>query len=250
MNKKSKKRALLVISLFILLILSVIGIVYVLGGLNIKSNNDIESVKKHNEQLGLTDKPVTESDKANHHAEDNKPRFITIDNAGVNRARVQEIGLLDPSSDGSQQMDVPKNINDVGWYNCQINPVESLKCERYVAPSTVADSINSSDAVVLDGHSCGRGKCVFDNIYKLNSGDVIKVEMGNGSIIEYSVSHVETVGVNSVDMNKVVKSIDPNKPGLNLITCSGSWTSVDSRGAISMDKRTIVYAVQASLNRD
>ena len=91
---------------------------------------------ERNEQLGLSHDEVTDEEKTNHTVDGaDKPKLLSIPAAGVQNARVQEIGLLSPSSNGSQQMDAPQNVHDVGWYNCQINPIESKRCANYVSPA-------------------------------------------------------------------------------------------------------------------
>ena len=67
---------------------------------------------ERNEQLGLSHDEVTDEDKANHTVDGaDKPKLLSIPAAGVQNARVQEIGLLSPSSNGSQQMDAPQNVH-------------------------------------------------------------------------------------------------------------------------------------------
>lgn len=196
---------------------------------------------ERNQELGITKDKVSDKDKDQYKVDaPDKPRLLTIAKAGVTRARVQQIGLLSPSADGSQQMDAPKNINDAGWYNCQINPVASKRCAGYSSPAIN----NTQTAAVIDGHSCGGGKCVFDNIDKLASGDAIEIEMGSGEKVTYLVKKVEVVKLADLDMTKVMTSFQLGQPGLNLITCDGSWSSRDSRGVRTMDKRVVVYSIR------
>ncbi|MDO4271732.1 MAG: class F sortase [Candidatus Saccharibacteria bacterium] len=197
--------------------------------------------EQRDEALGISSEEVSSEDKKKHHVDSgDKPRLISIAKAGVNQARIQEVGLLAPSADGSQQMDVPKNIHDVGWYNCQINPIVENRCDNYVAPA----SDNTVNATVMDGHSCGGAAtgCVFDKVGQLTAGDEIVVEIGNGSTVTYVIDLVEIVDLADVDMTKVMKPYQKDTPGLNLITCDGTWTSRDSRGVTTMNKRIVVYS--------
>lgn len=201
---------------------------------------DKQAESERTSQMGLVDDEVTEEDRANHTVDGaDKPKLLTIKTAGIDRARVQEIGLLQPSSSGSQQMDAPQNLHDVGWYNCQINPVESNRCSNYVSPAGVN---NTSDAAVMDGHSCSGNGCVFDGLADLSAGDEIEVTMGDDSVVTYVVDYVQTVDLEDLDMKQAMAAYQPGKPGLNLITCDGSWTSRDSRGVRTMNRRVVVYS--------
>ena len=195
---------------------------------------------ERNEQLGLSHDEVTDEEKANHAVDGaDKPKLLSIPAAGVQNARVQEIGLLSPSSNGSQQMDAPQNVHDVGWYNCQINPIESKRCANYVSP---AGTNNLSKAAVMDGHSCSGDGCVFDGLVNLKSGDEINVTMGDDSVVTYVVDYVQVVDLADLDMEQAMTVYQPGKAGLNLITCDGSWSSQDSRGVRTMDRRVVVYS--------
>lgn len=190
-------------------------------------------------ELGLVSTPVTEQDKANYHVDDNKPRFISIESIGLKQARVQELGLLAPKN-GSQQMDAPKNIYDAGWYNCAINPVKGNRCSNYITPS----GNDTEYASIIDGHSCDGDGCVFDKLSSLKAGDMIKIQMGSGSSVQYKIDKVEVVKLEQLDMKKVMVPYQKGKSGLNLITCDGSWTKRDSRGVATMDKRVVVYSTK------
>lgn len=169
-----------------------------------------------------------------------KPQSLTIAGIGISNARIKPVGLLAPASEGApQQMDAPDNVHDVGWFNCTMNPVASTRCEAYASPDGKS---NTSTAAVLDGHSCGVDGCVFDKISDLDKDDDILVTMGDGTINTYKVDKVETVDLDKLDMNKVLTVYQSGKPGLNMITCAGSWKATDSRGRQTMDKRVVVYS--------
>ena len=192
------------------------------------------------QQMGLSHDEVTDEDKANHVVDGaDKPKSLSIPDANVDNARVQEIGLLQPSANGSQQMDAPQNVHDVGWYNCQINPVESKRCQNYISPLGVN---NTDQAAVMDGHSCGGGACVFDGLADLKPGAEIIVTMGDDSQLTYIVDYVQIVDLSDLDMTQAMTAYQPGRPGLNLITCDGAWNSRDSRGVRTMDRRVVVYS--------
>ena len=72
------------------------------------------------------------------------------------------------------------------------------------------------------------------------SGDSIQIVKGDGTLINYKVVKVQTYGVNNVDMQSAIKPITPGKPGLNLISCTGSVL----KGTVQYNQRIIVYAEQ------
>ena len=144
------------------------------------------------------------------------PRVLTIKKLNV-KARIMQVGV-----DNDGKMGVPKTAYDVAWYNGSSRPGEA-------------------GAMVVDGHVQGvGGAAIFADLKKLAVGDQITVERGDGKVFIYSVRKFETAPVDKVDMGRLLVSVDTNVPGLNLITCAGSYDeSVDS-----FDSRTIVYAVQ------
>lgn len=239
------KRARITSNVILALVVAVALAGISLGIYYLTRHQSVEDAKTERaKELGLESKPVTEQDKQNYHVNGDKPRFISIAKAGVDKARVQELGLLAPKN-GSQQMDAPKNIHDAGWYNCQINPIKENRCNEYTTPSG-----NDTDyASVIDGHSCDGSDakgCIFDKLTDVTIGDIIDITLGNNQVVKYKVDKVETVKLDELDMEKVMKPYQHNKPGLNLITCDGSWTRKDSRGVATMDKRIVVYSTKIS----
>jgi LPXTG-site transpeptidase (sortase) family protein len=209
-----------------------------LFGLINSEPNNLETIR--NLQLGIETRPITEQEKADYQVAAEVPRYLTIEAANVKKARILPLGVLAADSAGQQQLDAPRNVFDVGWYDCQINPDSSKKCTQ---PARPGDG-NTAVAAILDGHSCSNQSCVFNNLSNLKSGDKIMVELGNGQQLTYSVVLVEVVALDKVDMSKMLRPITADHEGLNLITCIGSWTAKDSRGLPTMDKRVMVYALR------
>lgn len=166
-----------------------------------------------------------------------KPKSLTISSIGVNNLRVQEVGYVT----GSTQIDVPKNINDVGWFNCSLTNGRSdlPSCEEPTTPSA-----NSSEdlAVVIDGHMCHGLTCAFNNLSAVKPGDIIDLTTGDGNHYSYSIDEVEILDVDKVDMHKATHTHTEGERGLNLISCLGSPTKVDQLGRSTYDKRVIVYS--------
>jgi len=141
------------------------------------------------------------------------PRIITIEKIGV-KARIFQMGV---HRDGSMQ--APVGIYDAGWYIGSARP-------------------GTDGAAVIDAHSSGPTKQgLFGRLDELDAGDVVDVELGDGSHIRYRVTDKQAVPKDTVDMKKLLSVKAPAVQGLNLITCSGKWVKSQS----TYSNRTIVY---------
>ncbi len=144
------------------------------------------------------------------------PRLITIPRLEVS-ARIKRLGVK-----ASGELNAPSNINDAGWYEGSSKPGEN-------------------GTVLIDGHVHGPSKPgVFYRLNKLVQGDTIEIERGDNKTFSYKVVSTEIVDQDKVDMTKALTSVEPGKPGLNLISCTGGY---DVR-TNTYQKRLIVYAVQ------
>ncbi len=144
------------------------------------------------------------------------PRALYIEKLKIS-ARVQSMGL---NKDKSIQ--APVNINDSGWYNASAKP-------------------GQAGAMFIDGHASGTSRFgLFAYLDTLKVGDTMQVERGDMSRLTYKVVHVETIPVDSVDMNKVLAPYKGAKNGLNLMTCTGVWV----KDKETLDHRVVVYTEQ------
>lgn len=153
-----------------------------------------------------------------------QPRNIQIDSIGVN-ANIVPIGLLEDNT-----LDAPKTAWNVGWYKGSNKPSEG------------------TGALLADGHvnnTLGTPG-VFYDLHKLKAGDEINVETGNGKNYKYIVKKVEQLPTADVNMSSMMKSIEPDKQGFNIITCGGDYNHKKS----TFDDRILVYAVQAEPSVD
>ena len=142
------------------------------------------------------------------------PRYITIDKIGV-RARVYALGV---KSGGA--LKAPSNIYNAGWYDASSKP-------------------GQAGAELIDGHVHGPTQAgVFFNLKKLVAGDIIKVQRGDGQIFSYKVVTTKYYDADKVDMASALVPITPGKPGLNLITCTGSVKGTE------YEQRLMVFAAQ------
>jgi len=142
------------------------------------------------------------------------PRYLTIPKISVN-ARIRALGTKD---DG--ELLAPNNIYDAGWYQSGAKPGDK------------------NGAILIDGHVHGiANPGVFMNLKRLVAGDVITIERGDGVKQSFRVVKTQSYGKDSVDMQAAVKSVDPAKLGLNLITCTGSVKGNEYQ------ERLIIFAV-------
>jgi sortase (surface protein transpeptidase) len=144
------------------------------------------------------------------------PRYLIIPKLGVD-ARILDVGL---NPDGS--LATPYNIYDTAWYNQSSMP-------------------GQQGAMLIDGHiSSWTTNGVFYGLNTLQQGDLIDVQGGNGAVFSYKVVLTKVYGFNKVDMAAALSPIYPNKPGLNLISCTGNVIA----GTNEFNERIVVFATQ------
>jgi LPXTG-site transpeptidase (sortase) family protein len=147
------------------------------------------------------------------------PRYIRIPSIGLYEARVLQVGVT-----ANNMLDVPKTLDDTGWYGKSAKPGSGV------------------GAVVIDGHNGGVTRDgIFARIDKLQPGDDITVERGDGKKFTYEVRDVRDMPldwVNKVGMREMMRSVDPEEEGLSLITCSGKWIPKQQ----VFDRRVLVRA--------
>lgn len=140
------------------------------------------------------------------------PITFSIPKLGV-IAAVESVGM-----DAKGNMDVPKNDNNVAWYNLGYKP-------------------GDQGSAVIAGHYDTRSgsPAVFYNLTKLQSGDLVKVTDTSDTTYTYKVTEITTYDFDKVPMQQVFASTD--KARLNLITCEGTF----DRASRNYSKRTVVY---------
>jgi LPXTG-site transpeptidase (sortase) family protein len=141
------------------------------------------------------------------------PKYITIQKSGT-FARVKQVDINE-----SGNLAAPTNIFDAGWY------------ARSALPG-------SKGAMIIDGHVGGRTKPgIFAKLQNLQIGDRVIITNGAGQKFTYELMKSSVFEKNSVDMASLNVAIDPNRPGLNIITCNGNF----DKKAQTYDKRLVVY---------
>lgn len=167
----------------------------------------------------INETPVTPDKVSAHMVAPDEPRYIGIPTLGIDQTRVTKVGVTPQNI-----LDVPKNLDDTGWYAKSATPGSGV------------------GAVVIDGHNGGATRDgVFAKLDELNPGDEIVIERGDGTTYTYAVHDVRDMHlqwVNEHGMKEMMRSADPSKEGLSLITCSGKWIPKDK----VFDRRVLVRA--------
>lgn len=151
----------------------------------------------------LIEEEPTEQEVVEYTVAADRPRYLTIDKIGVKKARILPMGV---NAEG--ELDTPRNIFDVGWYEASGKP-------------------GQGGTLIIDGHNGGPHVLgVFKNTPKLAEGDIITIERGDGIVYKYSVVENSAVSLSEADayMSTAAKSPVKGKESVTLITCTGEWS--------------------------
>ncbi len=167
----------------------------------------------------ISEAPVTDKQVQNHKVQPEQPRYLEIPKLGITSARVTQVGVT-----SNNMLDVPKTLDDTGWYAKSALPGSGV------------------GAVMIDGHNGGITRDgVFAKLDTLVKGDQITIERGDGKRFTYEIHDVRDMPlqwVNETGMKEMMYSVEPDKEGLSLITCSGKWIPKDK----VFDRRILVRA--------
>lgn len=142
------------------------------------------------------------------------PRYISIPSIKVGKTRVIQLGLTK-----NNQIAVPSNIFDAGWYNNSSRP-------------------GDNGAMFIYGHvSSWQADGIFYNLNKLRPGDKIVVTRGDNKQYTYQVDSTKVYSHDSVDMKAVLSPVNSSRPGLNLMTCTGTVI----KGTSEFSERLVVF---------
>lgn len=132
-----------------------------------------------------------------------RPRYLTVERLGVKNARILPMGV-----NVSGELDTPRNIFDVGWYEGSSTP-------------------GQGGTLMIDGHNGGpTKKGVFKDLPSLKKGDEIKIERGDGKKFIYTVVENETVSLDDANeyMSVAARSPELGVESVTLISCTGEWS--------------------------
>lgn len=141
------------------------------------------------------------------------PILLSIPSIGIT-APVEQVGL-----DEYKRMDVPKDVNNVGWYNLGFKPGEKGNA-------------------VMAGHLDTQtgAPAIFFNLAQLNIGDTIYVTDEQGKKYIFKVVDKQTYDTDNVPLVYIFG--ESAIPRLNLITCEGIFNT-ELR---NYSKRTVIYS--------
>ncbi|MBQ3432773.1 class F sortase [Candidatus Saccharibacteria bacterium] len=151
----------------------------------------------------LIEVPPTEAEVYVYEVAPDRPRYLTIERLGIRNARILPMGVNDKG-----ELDTPRNIFDVGWYDGSGKP-------------------GQGGTMMIDGHNGGpHVHGVFKDLPGLVIGDVIKVERGDGVVFNYKVAENKAVLLSESNnyMSEAAKSPEKGKESVTLITCTGEWS--------------------------
>ena len=155
------------------------------------------------ETTEVSDEVVTEEQQKEYTVAANKPRYLTIEKLGVRNARIFEVGV---NSKG--QMETPNTNYDAGWYNGSSIP-------------------GTGGTAILDGHNGGPSSYgIFKKLNTLVSGDIIKIEMGDGRVFEYRVYDNFEVKLSEADKKMSLLTVSPvaKTESISIISCIGEYS--------------------------
>jgi sortase A len=141
------------------------------------------------------------------------PITLKVPTIKVN-ASIESVGL-----DVQGRMDVPKNANNVAWYNLGVKPGE-------IGNAVMAGHLDKANGT----------PAVFWNLNALQIGDVIQVVDQSGKSITFKVTDKKTFDNDTFPIKEVFGEF--SKARLNLITCQGVWNK-DTR---NYSQRTVVFS--------
>ncbi len=142
------------------------------------------------------------------------PKYLSIPAISINNVRVLRLGLL---SNGS--IAVPDNIYDTGWYDGSVKP-------------------GQNGAMFIYGHvSSWTADGVFYDLKKLVPGNQVTITSGDNATYTYQVVSTTIYPYNNVNMSQVLAPVNPNIPGLNLMTCTGQVI----KGTSEFNERLVVF---------
>lgn len=170
---------------------------------NEKEGSERAAVVEEEEEVELIEEKPTETQVSEYVVAADMPRYLSVDKLGVSKARIIPVGV-----NAAGELGTPNNIFDVGWYDSSAKP-------------------GQDGTVLIDGHNGGPTMHgVFKDLPNLSSGDIIKIERGDGKIFKYSVVENKTVSLDDSDsyMATALKSPEAGKQSVTLITCTGEWS--------------------------
>lgn len=160
--------------------------------------------------------PVSQWARQQHNVDADFPRLLQIQKINLN-SRIQKVNI-----DSNGDINVPKNIYDIGWYEGSPKPGEK-------------------GVAFLNGQANYRGgPAVFANLGKLIKGDEITIQKGNGDSLNYTVIKSEEISADKLELINLLDPVEIRGQGLTLMTYSGEYDQKTN----SYQSRVFVFATK------
>jgi sortase (surface protein transpeptidase) len=173
----------------------------------------------NNGQAGSSSTKPSARSVAHYQVAPDVPKYISIPAIKLSTTRVMQLGLTK-----NNQIAVPNNIYDAGWYNQSAKP-------------------GQPGATFIYGHvSSWQANGAFYNLKKLQPGDSVTITRGDNKTFTYKVVSSKVYPYDHVNMNQVLAPVDPSRPGLNLMTCAGQVI----KGTSEFNERLVVFTSLAT----
>jgi sortase (surface protein transpeptidase) len=181
-----------------------------------KTTNKVNSV---NVQTAPSSKKLSTIEVSSYSVPAQDPKYISIPAINISSTPILSLGLLKGGA-----ISTPDNIYETGWYQASALP-------------------GQSGAMFIYGHvSSWTADGIFYNLKKLVAGDPITITRGDNKTYTYKVVSTKIYPYNNVNMQQVLSPIDSSKPGLNLMTCTGSVI----KGTSEFNERLVVFTSLSS----
>lgn len=162
----------------------------------------VEDIGDGSQEELIEEKP-TEDEVREYIVAPDRPRYLTVEKLGIYNTRILPMGI-----NNKGELDTPRNIFDVGWYEASAKP-------------------GTGGTMIIDGHNGGPHiHGVFKELPALAVGDIIKVERGDGVVFNYKVVENKSVLLSEANQYMVTaaKSPERGKESVTLISCTGEWS--------------------------
>lgn len=151
---------------------------------------------------------------------------IAVSPAALSIPKIEVEAPIEPVGvDENGKMQLPQDINTVGWYEPGFKPGEA-------GNAVLAGHLDSATGV----------GAIFYNLKTLEPGDDIIITDKTGKKLRFVVAEKNIYPFDQVPINKVFG--ETPKKMLNLITCTGSWNPAEK----NYSHRMIIYSELQSIS--
>lgn len=183
--------------------------------LSATTSTEVDAASAHRNAATAAETTVSQPDIDAYHVTATQPRVMRIPTLGV-QARIYPV-----RQDLNGDVLPTDNIFDTGW----------------LATGTMP---GSNGAAIIDGYVAGASKPgVFVGLSTLSVGDVVQIEKGDGTVLNFKVVRSQQYPANAVDMKAVATPAIAGHPGLNLLTNTGRFDVRSNQ----FEPRLVVFTV-------